>query len=304
MTTMNRRDFTKLAAVGTLSAVPDHAALARAKKTIDSRVRGVLLGIQTYSLRDRSIDAAIDAMAKVRIGSCELWQGSLEPMEIIRRTWSGDAAAREELRQWRLKTPLSFFHAVREKFDRAGVALQAYNYSMTDDFTDEEIARGFEMAKALGAGFMTSSSNVTTPKRFDSVAERYKMKVGLHNHAEVDRPNEISTAETILRAIEGRSPFVAINFDIGHFTAANGDAVAFLGEHHERIVALHVKDRKRDRGPNVPFGEGDAPIGEVLRMLRDKRWPIPANLEYEYDGKETVAEIARCRDYCKAALEG
>src|SRR6185436_10090454 len=59
-------------------------------------------------------------------------------------------AAREELRKWRLTTPLDHFKAIRKKFDTAGIKLQAYNYSFNDSFTDEEIDRGFQMAQALG----------------------------------------------------------------------------------------------------------------------------------------------------------
>ena len=40
--------------------------------------------------------------------------------------------------------------------------------------------------------------------------------------------------------------------------------------------------RKLHEGPNVPFGSGDTPIIEVLRMIRDERWPILATVEFEY----------------------
>ena len=90
--------------------------------------------------------------------------------------------------------------------------------------------------------------------------------------------------------------------DIGHFTAANFDALAYLDEHHDRIVSLHVKDRRRNQGPYVPFGEGDAPIVAVLRRVRDRGWPIPLNIEYEYEGADTVQEVRRCLEYCQKAL--
>jgi hypothetical protein len=41
----------------------------------------------------------------------------------------------------------------------------------------------------------------------------------------------------------------------------------------------------------------------VLALLRDRRWAIPANIEYEYNGGDTIAEVRRCFEYCKSALE-
>jgi len=67
-------------------------------------------------------------------------------------------------------------------------------------------------------------------------------------------------------------------------------------------VTLHIKDRKKDHGANLPFGEGDTPIKEVLKTLEEDRWPIPANIEYEYKGGDTVEEVKKCYEYCKAAL--
>jgi sugar phosphate isomerase/epimerase len=301
MLNISRREWNRLALAG-IAAVASSVKGSAAVNKINSRFGGVLIGVQSYSFRDRSLDDAIAAMVKIGIGSCELWQGHLEPQDVQQKVYQGDAQAREELRRWRLTTPLDHFKTVRRKFDQAGVDLYAYNLSFRDDFSDAEIERGFQMARALGAKVMTASSNVATARRVDAYAKRYRMRVGLHNHSNVGDPNEISTPESLQRATEGTSTFIAMNLDIGHFTAANFDAVDFLRKNHSRIVTLHLKDRKHDQGPNTVWGKGDAPIVAVLDLLRRNRWPIPANIEYEYDGKDTIEEVKRCFDYCKQAL--
>jgi len=274
MSKFSRREWNKLAlgGLGTVTLPVNGFAAAR---RINSRIGGVLIGVQSYSFRDRSLDDAIGAMVKIGIGSCELWQGHLEPQELQRKVYQGDAKAREELRGWRLNTPLDHFKAVRRNFDQAGVDLCAYNLSFRDDFSDAEIDRGFQMARALGAKAMTASSNVNTALRVDPYAKRYRMRVGLHNHSNVGDPNEISTPESFQRAAEGTSAFITMNLDIGHFTAANFDAVDFLRKNHSRIVTLHIKDRKHDQGPNTVWGQGDAPIIAVLDLLRRNKCLSP-----------------------------
>jgi sugar phosphate isomerase/epimerase len=251
---------------------------------------GVTLGVQSYSFRDRSLDDAVSAMQLLGLRSCELWQSHVEPRGLLR----------EDLRQWRETVSLDHFHVVREKLSRAAIALSAYNISFRDDFSDAEIERGFEMAAALGAPCITSSSNVSTTARVAPVAERRKMLVGMHNHSRID-PNEFATANSLVGALNA-GPYIAVNLDIGHFTAANQDAVAFLTQHHDRIVTLHLKDRRLNQGDNVPFGQGDTPIEEVLHLLQQHGWPIPANIEYEYKGANALDEVARCLEYCGRAL--
>ena len=253
--------------------------------------RTVTLGVQSYSLRDRPLDEAIAAMQKLGLHSCELWQSHIEPRGI----------PRAEMRRWRETIELDMFHRVRERFTKASIVLSAYNISFKDDFSDAEIERGFEMARALGAPVITSSSNVNTVARVAPVAARYQMPVGMHNHSRID-PNEFASAESLTGAL-AQGEFIAVNLDIGHFTAANGDALAFLQQHHDRIVTVHIKDRKRDQGDNVAFGAGDTPIVPVLKLVRDSGWPIPLNIEYEYKGGDSVEEVGRCLDYCRRALD-
>jgi sugar phosphate isomerase/epimerase len=300
MSNLSRREWHGLVLGGLASSLLPRAAFAAGK--IDSTVKGVRLGAQSYSFRDRPLEGVIEGMKAVGLGEIELWSNHVEP----RVDWqklddAGRKKAREEARKFRLETPLARFHEIGDRFKAAGIDVYAYNYSFRDDYTDAEIERGFEMAKALGARVITASSNQNTTPRIDAAAKKHQMRVGLHNHSRVD-PNEWATAEDFEKAMAKSSEYICVNLDIGHFTAANQDAVAFLQKHHDRIVTLHIKDRKRNEGETVPFGQGDAPIKEVLALLSRNKWSIPANVEYEYKGEDTVAEVRRCVDYCKQAL--
>jgi sugar phosphate isomerase/epimerase len=280
---ITRRQF-HWATLGALG--PGPGAFAK----VVSKVAGVQLGVQSYSFRDMNLDDAIAAMKEIGLGSVEMYSGHVEPK-----------LKPEELRKWRVETPASFFTGIRKKFDAAGIDLYAYNYSFRENFADEEIEAGFKMAKALGVKVLTASSNVTTAKRIDPFARKHKIRVGMHNHSRIVK-NEFATPDDFAEAMQGQSEFICINLDIGHFTAAGFDAVDYLGKHHERIVTLHIKDRKKNQGDNVPFGEGDTPIKPVLALLRDRKLKIPANIEYEYKGADTKTEVRNCLAYCKKAL--
>jgi sugar phosphate isomerase/epimerase len=78
-----------------------------------------------------------------------------------------------------------------------------------------------------------------------------------------------------------------------------------MKKHHDKITHIHVKDRRLHDGPNTEYGKGDTPITEVLRLIRDNKWPIMAAIEFEYkvpEGSTRMAEIARCVAYCRKAL--
>ncbi len=283
---MNRRDFGKLAA-GALTA----GATAEGAHKIDSKIAGVQIGAQTYSFRDRRLDACIAAMQEIGLGEAELWDGHIVPKDA------------EALKEFRRNPPLDQMREVRKKFDDAGIDLYALTYPFTKGLSDEELARGFDIAQAMGVKYITSSANVSVAKRLDPLAQKYKIVVAFHNHSN-KAPDEFARPEDWEEALRGASKYLAINLDIGHFTAAGYDPVSFLAEHHSRIVTLHIKDRKTNQGPNMPFGQGDTKIKEVLQILKTKKYPIPANIEYEYNGGDTVAEVKKCFAYCKAALAG
>ena len=126
--------------------------------------------------------------------------------------------------------------------------------------------------------------------------------VAVHGHSDIKNPDEFAAPGSFSKAL-AMSKYFKINLDIGHFTAANFDAVQFIREHHGQITHLHMKDRKKNQGQNLPWGEGDTPIKEVLALLRGKRYPIRAFVEYEHRGTGTpVEEVKKCMTYMRQAL--
>jgi sugar phosphate isomerase/epimerase len=158
--------------------------------------------------------------------------------------------------------------------------------------------------QALKVGlFCTNQTRVTMAPRMAPFAAKYKVKPAWHPHDNIDSPVEVATAETLEKLLAMSKDFV-VNLDIGHFTAGNNDAVAFLKKHHDRISHLHIKDRSRNHGPNVQLGTGQTPIKECLTLIRDNKWPIYGIIEREFRGPGTPVEETKWQmDYLKKALD-
>jgi|SRR5215471_4719749 len=288
---ITRREFSKLALASL--ALPRTLAAAA-----DSRIAGVRVGVQTYSFRalprpegGDQVDAIIGAMKTCGLSECEVWSPMVEPR-----------VSRDELLKWRVETPLDHFRDVKKKFDAAGITIYAWNFSPDAKSTDAEIDRGFEQAKALGAEIITSSTTIEVARRMAPLAEKHKMGVAMHGHSNISKPGEFASPESFAEAMK-MSKLFKVNLDIGHFTAANFDAVQYIREHHDSITNLHLKDRKKNQGDNVPWGTGDTPIREVLQLLKKERWPIRAYIEYEHRGTGTpIEEVQKCVAFVKEAL--
>jgi sugar phosphate isomerase/epimerase len=288
---LSRRAFTKTA----IAALP----LARAFGA-DSKIDGVQLGAISYSFRQiPNLDADMIVQILSRLGLPEV-----ELMSNHAERAAGAPAARQELRGWRTSGSMDRFAPVRRKFADAGIDIAVVCFNINQSISDDEIDYGFQMAKALGARALSSSTQVSMSKRIAPFAEKHKLPIGYHGHDNTSDPNEFATPESFATAMS-YSKYNCVNLDIGHFTAANYDALAFIKEHHARITNLHVKDMKKNHGTYVPFGQGDAPIKAVLQLMKQEKYPFPGNIEYEYKGESDPAvEVGKCLEYCKAALRG
>src|SRR5437016_5285285 len=156
---LTRRDLAKLIAVAPF------APLSFAK--INSKIEGVMVGAQTYSFRDRDLEACIAAMKEIGLGYAELWQGHLEPGDKNDRKHDADLK-----RAWRENPPLDEIKGARKRFEDAGIEIYAVNYSFRTNMSDAEVDAGFQIAKTLGTDRITASANVDTAARIYPWAQK------------------------------------------------------------------------------------------------------------------------------------
>jgi sugar phosphate isomerase/epimerase len=213
--------------------------------------------------------------------------------------------ARDELREWRLLTPISHFQDIKKKFDDAGIVVYAFCVNgLGDDFTPQEIDKMFEQAQALGAVVISTSTTLDVAPKLVPFVEKHQFPIAFHGHANITDPNQFATPESFAKAM-AMTKYFKINLDIGHFTGANFDAVAFIEANHANITHMHVKDGTRNNGPIVADGQGDTPIKPVMQLLKKNQWPIPAVAEFEYKipaGSNSVKEVAKMIQYMKDAM--
>jgi sugar phosphate isomerase/epimerase len=332
--TLSRRDFGRVA----LAALPATLLLAKP----DSKFGGVQIGINapyTFHGAYNSGDECLAAMVKLNLSSVELRAQPIEqfmgaPANLVAYPAvrppappRNDAAPKgekgvrqpptpeqiaarkanaEELRRWRLAASMDSVRAFRKKYEDAGVKIQIVKVDAIDTFTDEEIDYMFGLAKTAGANAISCEIPLSHTKRLGEFGEKHKMMIGYHGHTDITSPEAFGRPESWETAMS-YSRYNGINLDIGHFTAGNSTSpIPFLQKYHERVTHIHLKDKKLHNGPNVPWGEGDTPIVETLRLMQKERWAFPGVIEMEHPtppGSDLMTELTKCVAFCRNALK-
>ncbi len=215
------------------------------------------------------------------------------------------AAALEALRQWHLTVPLSYYTAIRKRFSDAGLTIYSFDATPGTTAADEDLNRFCEVTKALGAHYMMCALPRSAAKRLAPIADAHGVKVGLQG-----RPNMNSTDPDVMakpsdfEEAMGYSKNFGTSIDVGDATGAGWDALKFIQDTHSRVFALNLKDRNK-ANVSLPWGEGDSQIAAILRLIRDKKYPVRCYIDCDYataDAAGRLADIKRCFEFAKAAL--
>ncbi len=275
---------------------------AAKKINAGSRINGVEIGIiLPYALRgipgDPDAEQLLSYVKELGISYVEMQAPPAERFAGI----SADNPV-----EWRLSAGMEKFKELRKLYNDAGVEFYAFKQTLSAEMSDEEYDYTFRVARTLGASQVTMElprrdPDGTLTNRIGQFAEKHQLMVAYHNHTQAN----INFWD---RAV-WQSEYNGLNLDIGHYVAANGpeSLMEILDKHWTRIGSLHLKDRKVGMGDNVPWGEGDTPIAEVLQLMRDRKAPFQATIELEYNvpvHSDPLQEVSRCLEYCRRALEG
>ena len=328
----SRRDFIvkgSITSVGLLmagSAAWSKAFLSQEKP--NSKFFGVQIGVITYSYRGMpgSAEQTLQYIIDSGISAIELMGDVVEgyagkpanpvkmpPFVPGQRPQFTDeqkaqmAAYDKQVAEWRSTVSMDKFKDFKKMYNKAGVSIYAFKpNALGQNNTDAEIEYALKAAETLGARSVTVElpTDPAQSKRLGDLAAKHKVYIGYHAHTQA--------TDTAWDKALSQSPYNSMNLDCGHYIAAGGNntketLLALIAAKHERITTMHIKDRKSkaDGGANMPWGQGDTPIKEILLLLKEKKYDIPATIELEYDipaGSDAVKETKNCLLFAKGAL--
>lgn len=294
----------------------------------DSKFSEVQIGVITYSFRSMPGDAVqlLHYITESGINAIELMGDSVEdfagkpvnpvnrapgvpgqPRQLTDEQKAQSATYEKKLADWRASVPMDKFMEIKKMYNKAGVDIYAFKpNALGSKNTDAEIEYALKAAKTLGARSVTVElpADPAHSKRLGDLGAKHKMYIGYHAH--------LQATDTAWDTALSQSPYNSMNLDCGHYIAAGGNntketLLALIEAKHDRISSLHIKDRKTkaNGGTNMPWGLGDTPIKEILALLKEKKYAIPATIELEYDipaGSDAVKETKKCLLFAEKSL--
>jgi sugar phosphate isomerase/epimerase len=250
-------------------------SLARALQHGSAEYGGLPMGIQSYTLRSMSLDAALAAMRKdLNLDQVELYTGHIKGM-----------SPRQVLQK---------LNAHGVKCPSVGVV----EFNADDDANRKH----FELGKALGCKNLSCNPE-NDPKCFASVGklcDEYNMTVAIHPHGKGARWEKI---DQIYAAIKDVNPKIGMNDETGWLIDAGEDPIRALDVFKGRTYALHVKDFKYEGGKreDVPAGDGSLNVDALVKKLLEMKFD--GVIAVEYEGENPIPAVQKSLERIKEAVK-
>lgn len=243
---------------------------------------GFNMGIQSYSLREFSVEKALEHTKTLGL---KYWESF--PNHIPETAVPDQLAAKKKL------------------LADAGITLLAYGVVGFEE--NEAAARvHFDFAKAMGIKAISAAPKKTkgTFDLLDKLVEEYKIAIAIHNHGPGDTFDKIKDT---IDMTKDRHPLVGACVDTGHYLRSDENPVEAVEKLGKRVFGCHLKDVKtvvngdKREKRMVILGEGDLDVLGMLKALKKVGFQNCLSLEYEENAKDPMSDLEICCKTVRAA---
>ena len=237
------------------------------------------LGIQLYSLRNYSVDEALQHAKNLGFEQVEFYS-KMFPTDASKDTIDGIVAKVKEL----------------------GLSISAHG---VNKFTKDAAAsrKLFEFAKAAGIRTITADPDPDSFDNLNGLVKEFDIRIAIHNHGPTHRYNK---ALDVLKAIEGRDERIGACADLGHYIRSGERPTDVIRLLKGRLYGVHLKDfaEMKDKTEGVILGKGHLDCAEVFNAMAQVGFPADGalSLEYEENPKDPIEDIRQCVAIAKKAM--
>jgi sugar phosphate isomerase/epimerase len=231
------------------------------------RIYDFPLAVQSWTFRESTFMETLDKVKELGITYIEAYPGQTLSRD------NPDIKFDHDLSE-------SYRQQVKEKLKKNGLRL--INYGVVGfENSRESMQSVFDFAEDMG--FCT----IVTEPAFDDYSMLEKMvketgiQIAIHNHPD---PSKYARPETVLERIDGLDPRIGVCADTGHWMRSGVVPLEALRMLQGRIIDVHLKDLDRfgtKAATDVPFGQGEAGIHDILAELTFQDYNGVLTIEYE-----------------------
>lgn len=254
----SRRSFLKLGgaalAAAALARTQFHGLPAFAAEEHSDAYGGLKMGIQSYTLRDRSFEKMLEAMQNdLKLHFVELFPNhivGLSPSQVLDKLKAHD--------------------------------VKALSYGVIDFTKDhDKNKKEFDKAKSLNLQNLSCNPDPDAFDSLDKLTDEYNITCAIHPHGPGAKWVKI---DQIHDAIKDHNKKIGLCCDTGHLIRADQDPLRALEVFKDRTYALHLKDFKKlgpDKWEDVPAGDATLDVDGVVKFLLTHKSEAPVYIEYE-----------------------
>jgi len=239
-----------------------------------ARSLGWDVGPQAYTFRNFTFFEAVDKAKALGLHDIEAYPGQwigggLEG----KMSYSMDRATRQQILDYLIKQD---------------VKMLSYGVIVPDSQAQWDSL--FVWAKAMGLENIVSEPLPDQLSYISDLCDKYAINLAIHNHLS---PSPYWSPDTLLAAMEGKSPRIGSCADVGHWKRSGLDPVACLKKLEGHIKELHFKDiaSASSEAKDTVWGTSVCGLDGMVRELYRQRFQGLFAIEYEADPQNNVPQI-------------